>query len=272
MIVTIKNTMAQLIMSRVRRNKNALICFIGDTGGGKSFASITLAETLMSMQGKKFSVAKKVCFNSVKFLHLINDDKTKGDVLIYDEVGVGMSSRRSMETLNVVLSAVIQSFRFKNLIIIFTVPSYDLIDKTLRSNVHYIFRTAGIDYQKKKSKFFVYYNQKNPLQGKLYHKRPFAQHNQRVRFVEFDMPSKENVKDYEASRKEDFERYYKAESTRIENRQRMLADGLTPLENTVKAYKEKGLNVDDIAKKMNKSRGTICSTLGRVSTKLGKVI
>ena len=138
-----------LFRRRIRNNKNCLVIFTGDTGSGKSYGALRFAEKL----DPEFN-EKRIVFTPDKFLEIIRHDKElhSGNVIIFDEAGVGMASREWYSIQNKILSYVLQTFRFKNLIVIFTVPDFTYIDSQARKLFHFYFETSKI---LKKSKFWA---------------------------------------------------------------------------------------------------------------------
>ena len=87
------NRFIKSIQNRLlRKNKNWLSIVCGDTGSGKSYSALTLANAI-SPRG--ITIKRNMVFNPIQFLEKINDKSKlqKGDVIIFDEAGVGMSAR-----------------------------------------------------------------------------------------------------------------------------------------------------------------------------------
>ena len=78
------------IKSRVDRNQNYVMLFVGQTGTGKSYAAMSLAEHV----DPNFNI-NRVVFTADEFIAILNQDKTmvKGSVIMWDEAGVGMPAR-----------------------------------------------------------------------------------------------------------------------------------------------------------------------------------
>jgi len=122
------------------RNKNWLCVVCGETGSGKSYSAISFG----SMIGRTFIV-----FTPLEFLELLNSGKIKkGDVIIFDEAGVGLSARRWQSEQNIVMGSVLQTFRHMNIAVIFTVPNLSFVDVQARKLFHMIMETESIDYER----------------------------------------------------------------------------------------------------------------------------
>lgn len=143
-----KSKILNEIYNRVHyKNKNALLCFIGDTGSGKSYSALRFGEML----NPDFSI-RKVVFTPLSFMDLlVNGNLEKGDVIIFDEAGVGIPNRDWAEIQNKLFSYIMQTFRYKNLIVIFTLPHISYMDYQVRKLLHYIFEMKYINYDKKKA-------------------------------------------------------------------------------------------------------------------------
>jgi len=131
-----------VIRARLENNKNALIAIIGETGSGKSYTALRLAELI----DDDFNVAEKVCFRPVEFVKAVQKAR-KHSVIVFDEAGVGIPAREWWSIQNRLLDYVIQTFRFKNLCVIFTMPNLNFIDEHARLLFHYVLETQFIDYE-----------------------------------------------------------------------------------------------------------------------------
>lgn len=121
------------IKDRIRSNQNALICFVGQTGSGKSYSSITLALSLSD----NFQI-DNIYFDIEKFIEDLSDNKfKKGDVIIIDDSGISISNRNWQSILNKSIGIIAQSFRFLNLVLIFNVPRIRFIELQVRSLIHF---------------------------------------------------------------------------------------------------------------------------------------
>ncbi len=118
-------------------NKGFLVVFVGDLGSGKSYSALALAE----MIDLEFDVSK-VVYKPREFLHAL-DRCEKGEVIIWDEAGVGIPAREWQTIQNKIISYILQTFRYKNVGIIFTTPSMNLLDAHVRGLMHYVLQVWG---------------------------------------------------------------------------------------------------------------------------------
>lgn len=127
-----------------QRDKNFMACFVGDTGSGKSSGALAFAERV----DPTFAEACRVVFTPADFLRTIIEMK-KGQAVIFDEAGVGISSREWQKIQVKLVGFVAQLFRHKNLCVIFTVPSMGFVEKQTRSLSHAVIHFKFIDEVKK---------------------------------------------------------------------------------------------------------------------------
>ncbi len=134
-----------LVVSRYARNckdfdLNAIIAIVGEPGSGKSSLALRIAEILRDKYDFKFSI-DNVYFNLLDFLNAVSE---KHSVHILDEAGVQLYSRNYMSEINKTINYVTQTFRFKNSVVIFTLPHLRFLDKTTRTLITHIWRTEAV--------------------------------------------------------------------------------------------------------------------------------
>ena len=175
------------------QNKNWLAIICGETGSGKSYSALTLASEI----GKVHLV-----FTSLEFLSLINSSKiNKGDVIIFDEAGVGLSSREWYSIQNKLLGTILQTFRNMNVAVIFTCPNLSFVDVQARKLFHSYLETSYLDYEEEEAHLRVFDIQVNSRYDKVYFKHPrFTSSNGRVCTMAeliLNKPSEEMIEYYE---------------------------------------------------------------------------
>jgi len=124
------------------KRKSLLVTFVGESGSGKSYSALAIAEIL----DPEFSI-KKVCSEPEEFLELV-DSVERGEVIVWDEAGVGIPSREWQTLQNRLIGYVLQVIRERNIGIFFTVPSLALIDKNVRILLNYIIHAHNVDREK----------------------------------------------------------------------------------------------------------------------------
>lgn len=190
------------INRRISSNKNFLGVFVGQTGSGKSYGSIELADRLMHNNLPK----ENICFTAEQFLKRLDDglkDNTlkKGDVLIWEETGIGLKAKDWQSKSNKIINSVIQVFRTENLIVIMNVPFLTFIDSDARRLIHAFFQTKRIDKKNKRVIVKPMNIQVNQISGKVYTKYLIARMpngaSVKVKTIALPKPRKELVDYYE---------------------------------------------------------------------------
>ena len=149
-----------------KQNKNNLIIICGETGSGKSWRALRIAEAL----NPKFSM-DYVVFKSREFFNLLTTGKLKkGSVIIWEEGGVEASNRNWYSILNKQINYAFQTMRHRNFTLIMTVPSIGFIDSALRPLFHLYIECLYIDRVNDCCKCKVLRMQHNPRLGKTFYK------------------------------------------------------------------------------------------------------
>lgn len=130
-----------LARERLARNQNVLAVITGQTGTGKSLTALEFARLI----DPTFD-ASQVVFTVKEFLELLNILK-RGQVIIFDEAGVDLDSRRSSSKRNVFFSNILKTFRYLQIPTIFTLPNLAMLDKNARRLFHYWIKTRSINYK-----------------------------------------------------------------------------------------------------------------------------
>ncbi|EQD66410.1 hypothetical protein B1B_06148 [mine drainage metagenome] len=111
--------------------RNLIALFIGDTGSGKSYSAIRLAERV----DPNFSVAR-IVFTVKEFLDPVNSGLPKGSVIVFDDAGLGINARLWQEMSARVFGMLTQGFRYKQILTFITVPDETFIERQSRKLVH----------------------------------------------------------------------------------------------------------------------------------------
>ena len=130
-------TFSQVIYKRRSMGVNSIILVVGKRGIGKSYASLFLC----SVFDPDFSI-NQVVFSVEAFLDAMKDLK-KGSCILFDESGISISARSFMSNTNQIMSFVGESFRFKGVDLITTVPSPNFIDTNIRQLSDFLIRMTG---------------------------------------------------------------------------------------------------------------------------------
>lgn len=124
--------LTRICMGRVHTENNVLMIIAGETGQGKSAMACSLAQHF-----DPFFNAKRIAFTAREFLDLLPQIPHKGWV-VWDEVGVYLSHRKWQSEANIQIMQVLQSFRYKLINVIFTLPSATYMDIVARTMCHFL--------------------------------------------------------------------------------------------------------------------------------------
>ena len=258
------------IKGRIRKNKNFLGFISGQTGSGKSFSSLRIAEEL----NPDFS-PERVVFNGLELMSLINSGKLKkGSVIIFEEVGVNMDAKNWQSTTNKMLNYLMQTFRHRNFILIMNSPYMDFVDAGTRKLFHAEMRTAGIDFNKKQVRLKPHLIQYNSRIKKFYYKRLkviTAQGKIPVDWWLVDKPSRELIKVYE-DKKDSFtdklNQDIQAELQAVQDKKdKGKKKELTDNQEEILQMIREGLNVEQIATLKDRNERAIYKTMEFIKKK-----
>ncbi|MHB1708764.1 MAG: hypothetical protein ACYCT2_04730 [Thermoplasmataceae archaeon] len=137
----VKNSvwLLQWIQNRIKKNRNLIALFIGDTGSGKSYSAIRLAERV----DPGFSV-DRIVFTVKEFLDLVNSGLPKGSAIVFDDAGLGINARLWQEMGARVFGMLTQGFRYKQILTFITVPDETFIERQSRKLVHIRFESTDV--------------------------------------------------------------------------------------------------------------------------------
>jgi len=131
----------RVIWERVhQKNKNFIFFLVGETGSGKSWAALRIAEALHP----DFH-ADQVTFSLPQFFDHVNANFPQGTVTVLDEGGVSASHRDWYEDAHQYLNYILQTWRHQNRIAIITLPELNKIDSVARGRGHGLGEMVGVD-------------------------------------------------------------------------------------------------------------------------------
>jgi len=164
------------IGDRLKKTMNLIVSIYGQTGTGKSYASLSLAEYIKKIVKKLYDIEPKIY---VEFLveELLKDIEkaNKFDIFILDEAinQFGIGSGRSVQELENIENVM----RKRQLVFFFNSPE-------VKCHLHhFVLRTHAICYDKKVSKLLVY--------------NPKKFDNDLIGYITLKIPSEELVREYE---------------------------------------------------------------------------
>ena len=193
----------QWISNRIKKNRNLIALFIGDTGSGKSLASIRLAERI----DPDFSV-DRIVFTVKEFLNLVNSNLPPGSVIIFDDAGLGINARLWQETSGKVFGMLTQGFRYKQILTFITVPDETFIERQSRKLVHIRFEATDVQgIMKMKLLSRNTFDPEHPLAKFPQIRRGTSKI--KLKIVKFQLPPDELREAYETKKKEYMESRFK---------------------------------------------------------------
>lgn len=131
----------------LKKNKNALILIVGDTGDGKSWSGCSICHEFdPTFDGSSDRVAHMTAKNFIRILR--KSGLKRGNAIMWDDIGKGMKPEDWYNLVFKVVVDIIQTFRIRGLLVVFTVPDTTLVTKKLQKLFHYQLETKSIDYKK----------------------------------------------------------------------------------------------------------------------------
>ena len=187
------------IRQRISKNQNFLGFISGQTGSGKSWASLSLAEQLDNDFNEK-----NVVFNAEELMDLINAGTLKrGSVIVFEESGVEFNNKSWASITNKTINYLLQTFRHKGFILIMNSPYMDFLDSGMRKLFHAEFQTISIDRNKGSCKLKPQLLEYNARHSKMYYKRLQVRTLKGfvpISFLNVCKPSPELINVYEAKK------------------------------------------------------------------------
>jgi len=189
------------------QNENFMGLFIGMPGKGKTWAAVRLGEQLDST----FNI-NRVCVTYEEFLNVLEGlaqawdrgEDVAGRVVVFDEFQKTAGARKFMSYVNQAINDVLHTFRYLNLIVIFTTPHLSFIDVNCRAVMHF-----QVTMKKKHTRMGLTMGSLNFTEikndpwnpsDKLYHFAPrvFTTEGElRVKHIYFEKPSKPMIRQVE---------------------------------------------------------------------------
>ncbi len=157
------NFIVERWVTRVSKlNKSENIILTGEPGSGKSWSALTIAKILADRLGVKYYVV----FTADQFLELAKQNLPRGTIIIFDEAGAGISNREFWKEEQIKLMKVWQTMRYKNLIVILTVPSIKFIDKIAKLLANTIIECKRVNFKKCVVEADIWHNELGRVKAK----------------------------------------------------------------------------------------------------------
>ena len=170
-----------------RRNKNWLCIIAGETGSGKSYTGARICELIdptFLPTIKRDGIESRIAMGETsKLLQVLDTKKLKrGNMVLFDEAGVAISSRDWFKEINKIIMFILQTFRHMNIGVIFTVPDISFVDKQARSLFHSYIECLEINTIKDTVLVKPFELQNNPYESNVYKKYPRSEGRKITRF------------------------------------------------------------------------------------------
>jgi len=149
------------------QNTNFMGIFVGKVGTGKSWSALRIAE----QTDPTFNISR-VFFSIKDLLDAVEKDIIKPtQAVIFDEAGIDASNRDSyMSMKNKAIAQLNQTWRYKRIICIWTVPDISNIDAGTRKSFDTIFETKKVFKKAGYVKISCKFIDINHQSGKMYEK------------------------------------------------------------------------------------------------------
>lgn len=154
--------------ARVMSNQNFILLIVGPTGSGKSYSAMEVARDMD--QG---FTTERIVFYPEDFIRITKQGLPPGSVIMWDEVGVGLSSRDWWSIQNKMIAYVLETFRRDRIILIMTTPNVGFIDKKVRALLHGFAETIDKTFTGDKFGYVKYFHIiSNLREGKMMYRYP----------------------------------------------------------------------------------------------------
>ena len=249
------------IRQRIKKNKNFLGFISGQTGSGKSWSSLRIAEEL----DPEFKIDRCV-FGGIELMNLINSGGLKrGNAIVFEEIGVEMNNRNWGSVVNKMLNYLLQTFRHRGFILIMNSPYMDFVDAGTRKLFHAELQTCGINFNKQQVRLKPQLLQYNSRMQKFYYKRLKVITPEGIIPVSFwnvSKPSDKLLEDYEQKKRQYTDNLNKRIYEELQNVQNKTerqgrSNKLTTIQQEVFDLLKQGLNLDQIAKERKRATAVI---------------
>lgn len=181
------------IWSRMhRRDDNWMGAVVGETGKGKSYTCLSIAEAV----DPDFTI-DQVAFGLVEFMNLVMDDSLgRGSMIILEEASVEAAAEDFHEVSNKVLRTVLETWRQQNRGALLNLPTFSRLDKGAKIRMTALIQQQE-KYERKGYSVATYKHlQTNSDTGKIYRHYPKI-NNKEHKYLKIAPPSEELLQAYE---------------------------------------------------------------------------
>lgn len=253
---------------------------IGLPGTGKSWYCLRLAEQLAEdIHGGDYEITtRNIVTNLLELLRFIRSVKREGEIVIGEELGVWLNSKRAMSSENVDASYVWDTLRKKRVMVIGNNPIKKELDKSLIVLSTMQIQTLSMNKSAGRCIVKPLALQTNPDTGKTYRHR-IHMDGYEVHRCWSGKPSKELTDSYEQS-KDDFldelyERLEKKHNDKSEKQAGKLLEKIeviTPSESKRFTMRERGMKIKEIAAIEGVTAEAVSQSIKRYNRKISKIL
>lgn len=263
-----------------RRGRMNVVHVIGLPGTGKSWYCLRLAEQLAErLHGDEYKITERnVVHNLLELLRFIRAIKREGEIVVAEELGVWLNSKRAMSSENVDASYVWDTLRKKRVIVLGNNPVKRELDKSLIVLSTMQIQTLSLNKSKGICMVKPLRLQTNPDSGKTY------RHRLHVKGFEVHRswggkPSKELTDAYESMKDTFLEDLYNRLEKKHNDKKDKEAGSLlkklyiiTPSESRRQAMHDRGMKNKEIASIEGVTREAVSQSLLRHKRKIEKML
>jgi len=180
------NDIMYLLTERRKLNRDTIIFIVGEKRTGKSYSAIRLGEQVQKMWGlPKFDVTKQLFFEPEGFVKFFQTNTNR--VVILDEASLSLDTRQWYTVESKILNSLLQTQGFRKNVVLLTSPTLSDFDKRSLGFGHFMILTYRIGFSRA---YRIKINQ-------LFKKQLF----QPIQHLSFELPTGNNVKNYEDMKK-----------------------------------------------------------------------
>ena len=242
-----------VISTLVTHRRSIIGVTYGDPGTGKSYFNLTLGWVTSEILGQKFSVKKSVKWDVMELIAAIKD-APKRHILLGEEAGVMIPSREWYTKANRLFSYVAQTFRFRQILLLLSVPNLSFIDSHVRALVQFLFETFPRRVQQNLIRHYSVAGVKpreifqDPKTGHIYYYSPMFRapdgSTVKMTYLLYTLPPEYILEEYEEEKRKYFERLLEKGIRELEEENGQEAD---PYEVVDQLYKDAVKRVDKFA-------------------------
>ncbi len=251
------------IKQRIRQNKNFIGFISGQTGSGKSWTSLSIAEQLDT----DFDIDQCV-FTGLELMKLIDSGTLKkGSVIVFEEGGVEMSNKNWQSVTNKMLNYLMQTFRHRNFILIMNSPFIDFVDASTRKLFHAEFRTIGINQKTCECRLKPSLIDYNSRTQKFYYPRLkviTSEGSLPITYWRVCKPSDNLLVNYEEKKRkftDELNKRIYSELQNVQEKGSVKEKPLTDVQEEVLKLIDKGMNTEQIGIAQGKSKNSIIESM-----------